>query len=265
MGEALSDVPRDNPTATQTRTAPDHVLTLHLRSRVELFKGSGIWEELFVEQTLPARTMALLLCDVWNDHWCKGAARRLDDLVPRMNAAVGAARKKGIQIVHAPSETMEFYADYPQRRRICDAPRLDPPQPRDLTSPRLPIDDSDGGCDSGERPWYRAWTRQHPGISIEDADVISDNGAEIYSFLAQREITTLLIAGVHTNMCVLNRSFAIKQMTRWGMRCVLVRDLTDAMYNPERPPRVSHAAGTDLVIQYIEKYWCPSMLSDDLR
>ncbi len=264
MGKTQPDITPDRPLAEQSARSSGHVLRLHLRSRVEMFKGSGIWEEVLIEKTLPATSIALVLCDVWNDHWCKGAAQRLDKLVPRMNAAVGAARQKGVQIVHAPSETMEFYVDYLQRRRIRDAPRVTPPPPLDLTSPSLPIDDSDGGCDSGERPWYRAWTRQHPGIEIVDADVISDDGHEIYSYLAQRGITTLLIAGVHTNMCVLNRSFAIKQMTRWGMRCVLVRDLTDAMYNPERPPRVSHAEGTDLVIQYIEKYWCPSVLSDDL-
>ena len=38
-------------------------------------------------------------------------------------------------------------------------------------------------------------------------------------------------------------------------RCILVRDLTDAMYNPEDPPHVSHDAGTQLVIEYIEKFW----------
>src|ERR1035438_7909679 len=65
--------------------------------------------------------------------------------------------------------------------------------------------------------------------------------------------------GVHTNMCVLNRPFAIKRMTALGIRCILVRDLTDAMYNPEDPPHVSHDAGTQLVIEYIEKFWweCP--------
>ena len=70
--------------------------------------------------------------------------------------------------------------------------------------------------------------------------------------------------GVHANMCILNRSFAIKQMTNWGIRCILVRDLTDAMYNPRKAPYVSHAAGTELVIQHIEKYWCPTVLSADL-
>jgi hypothetical protein len=65
-------------------------------------------------------------------------------------------------------------------------------------------------------------------------------------------------------MCILNRTFAIKQMTNWGISCVLVRDLTDAMYNPASRPYVSHAKGTELVIEHIEKYWCPTTLSGDL-
>jgi hypothetical protein len=42
-----------------------------------------------------------------------------------------------------------------------------------------------------------------------------------------------------------------------GVRCNLVRDLTDAMYNPARRPFVSHDHGTELVIEHIEKYWRP--------
>jgi len=70
--------------------------------------------------------------------------------------------------------------------------------------------------------------------------------------------------GVHTNMCVLNRSFGIKQMIKWGVEIALVRDLTDTMYNPARAPYVSHAEGTRLVVEYIEKFWCPTIGSEDL-
>jgi hypothetical protein len=68
--------------------------------------------------------------------------------------------------------------------------------------------------------------------------------------------------GVHANMCILNRSFGIRQLARWGIHCILVRDLTDAMYEPSSRPFVSHAAGTDLVIQYIEQHWAPTITSE---
>ncbi len=45
---------------------------------------------------------------------------------------------------------------------------------------------------------------------------------------------------------------------------MLCRDLTGAMYNPEKPPYVSHEEGTRLIVEYIEKFWCPSISSEDL-
>ena len=69
---------------------------------------------------------------------------------------------------------------------------------------------------------------------------------------------------VHTNICILNRSFAIRQMTKLGFNVVLVRDLTDSMYDPRTRPFVSHARGTELVIEHIENMWCPTILSEDL-
>ena len=54
-------------------------------------------------------------------------------------------------------------------------------------------------------------------------------------------------------------------MKKYGINCILVRDLTDAMYNPHLPPYVSHEEGTELVIQHIEKYLCPTIVSEDLE
>ena len=35
-----------------------------------------------------------------------------------------SARKRGIQIIHGPSETMPFYQDTPQRKRILALPKV---------------------------------------------------------------------------------------------------------------------------------------------
>ena len=69
-----------------------------------------------------ANETALLLCDVWDGHWCRGAVERLDVLLPRMQQVVETARAQGVQIVHAPSDTMDFYADSLARRRALEAP-----------------------------------------------------------------------------------------------------------------------------------------------
>ncbi len=206
---------------------------------------------------------ALILCDMWDRHWCRGANERLAPIVEKARPLLNAARRNGMVIIHAPSDTMDFYRDAPQRRAALATPRAGPPVPLNITAPPLPIDDSGGGCDTGDKS-FKAWTRQHAGIPIDREDYISDKGEEVYSILKARGIETLFIMGVHTNMCILNRTFAIKQMTRWGVRCVLICDLTDAMYNPADRPFVTHEEGTSLVIEHIERYWCPSVTSADL-
>lgn len=160
---------------------------------------------------------------------------------------------------------MEFYAEAPARQRALEVPSVEPPPELEREDPPSPIDASDGGSDTGETESHKVWHRQHPGIEIDqERDLISDDGLQVYSFMAPRGIDHLLIMGVHTNMCILRRSFAIKQMVRWGVGIALIRDLTDAMYNPARSPYVSHEQGTALVIGYIEKFWCPTVASADL-
>lgn len=227
--------------------------------------GQNTWREETAPRTVPATQSAIIVCDMWDAHWSRGASMRVDEMAPRMNEVLKAARAKGIRIIHAPSETMNVYASTPARRRVQAAPYIAPPTDGERASPPLPIDDSDGGSDTGEPDWHKAWTRQHSALEIDQAvDGISDNGQEIYNYLQQHGIRQVLIMGVHTNMCILNRSFGIKQLVKWGVNVALVRDLTDTMYNPARSPYVDHDTGTQLVIGYIEKFWCPTVTSDVL-
>jgi hypothetical protein len=163
---------------------------------------------------------------------------------------------------------MDFYDGTPQRRRAVKAPDAGYPDAvahyHAPGEPPPPIDDSDGGCDSGEPPWHKAWSRQHPAIEIAPEDAISDNGREVYNLLAQEGRDRVLLMGVHTNMCILRRSFAIRALRTLGIPIILIRDMTDTMYNPARPPHVSHFEGTHLIVAHIETYLCPTIESSDL-
>jgi nicotinamidase-related amidase len=247
--------------------AEDGDLKLNLRSQSLATDGGGhnVWQVTVTPQAWKAAETALIVCDVWDKHWCRGANERLAVMLPRMNETVKAARAAGVTIIHAPSETMEFYKDSPARKRVQEAPAAPMPEAKKRQAQPLPVDASDQGSDTGEKSWHKAWTRQHPAIEIDDAkDGVSDNGQEIWNFMQARGIKNVLVLGVHTNMCILNRSFAIKAMAERGANMALVRDLTDTMYNPARSPYVSHEEGTRLVIEYIEKFWCPTITSADL-
>ena len=52
-------------------------------------------------------------------------------------------------------------------------------------------------------------------------------------------------------------------MVRLGMNVVLMRDLTDTMYDSKQSPEVNHFTGNSLINEYIETYVCPSIVSTD--
>ncbi|MBV7329559.1 isochorismatase family protein [Chloroflexi bacterium TSY] len=243
------------------------MLNLHLRTSTlsQNQSGRSYWHQETTKNVVTPTETAIIICNMWDNHWSRGAAERVNAMAPRMNKVLSTARAQGVHIIHAPSDTLDFYADAPARQRILAVELIAPPQAIEHDDPPLPIDDSDHGSDTGEVETFRAWKRQHPAIEIDQThDYISDSGSQIYGLLQHTQIKQVLLMGVHTNMCILNRSFGIKQMVRWGVNIALIRDLTDAMYNPAMPPYVSHTQGTQLVIDYIEKFWCPTIHSDDL-
>ncbi len=245
-------------------------LNLHTRRQVEIAPRSGEWKS--EERTLqwdPQKT-AIIICDMWDKHWCKGATERVAEMAPRMNEVVKAARAKGVFIIHSPSDTMKFYEGTAQRKRAEEAPVANPPVPLQrwckldtAKEAPLPIDDSDGGCDDEPQcKNYTAWKSEIPILEIAKEDAITDS-TEAYNLLQQRGIENVIVMGVHANMCVLGRPFSIRQMVGEGKNVLLMRDMTDTMYNSRMKPFVSHFRGTDLIVQHIERYWCASITSAD--
>ena len=247
-------------------------LTLDARSRAPLSDGTGRFRVVQKKLKWDPKQTAIIICDMWNEHWCKGATSRVGELAPWMNEIVRKAREKGIMIVHSPSGTVNFYEDHPARKRAQNAPKA-ANVPGDISkwcrwidenekTLGYPIDHSDGGCDC--QPMCKQgspWRRQVDIIEIRSEDAISDSGAEIWNLLEQRGIDNVIIMGVHTNMCVLGRPFGLRNMARYGKNVVLMRDMTDTMYNSRMRPFVSHFTGTDLVVEHVEKYVCPTITS----
>jgi len=234
----------------------------------------------------PKRT-AIIVCDMWDSHHCYNAVQRVGEIAPRMNQLLETARAQGALIIHAPSSCMAPYKDHPGRKRAQDAPKA-ANLPKDIgqwcykipseEQGVYPLDQSDGGCDTEvktQEEWQiklkamgrnpgSPWLRQVEILKIANEDYISDSGVEIWNVLEQRGVQNIILLGVHTNMCVLGRPFGLRQMAKNGKNVVLMRDMTDTMYNPARWPYVSHFQGTDLIVQHVEKYVCPTITSDQL-
>ncbi len=266
----------------------DTELELSLRFQTETAAGSDRFHTLTRREIWDPAKTAIIVCDVWDLHHCLNAVRRVEEFAPRLDQVLKNARKRGLTIIHAPSDCMPAYQTHPARQRAKATPAADD-VPADISNwcsripkeamANYPLDQSDGGEDDDPQEhaeWVKKletmgrnpkmpWTRQSDLIVIDsDKDYISDRGDEVWNILHDRKIENVILTGVHTNMCVLGRPFGLRQLVKNGKRVVLMRDMTDSMYNPNMWPFVSHFTGTDLIIGHIERYVCPTITSAQL-
>lgn len=251
-------------------SAREKEMLVHMRERGALRAdgGGGAVEER-TEVWRPRET-AVIISDMWDRHWCGCATERVAELAPAMDGMLRAARAKGIAIIHAPSDCMDYYADFPGRKRaakyydesaaaLADGSRL--PEEKEAA---WPFDPDGEGCQNPDDYPHRVWSRQTDLLTVDDDDLISDSGAEIAPYLKKRGIKNVILVGVHTNMCVMHRSFGLRAMKRLGMNVVLMRDMTDLMYDPQTYPYTTHFGGLELMVEYIERYVAPTITSSDI-
>lgn len=259
--------------------------TLQLRYQESTSEGSGRYHRMIRDEVWNPAETAIIVCDMWDAHHCLNAVRRETQFAPILNDVLINARDRGITIIHSPSACMDAYKDHPARQRAIDAPPSTLPaqinewchQIPSEEQGKYPIDQSDGGEDDDleeHAAWAKEleerglnprapWKKQIDLLTIdEDKDYISDQGNEVWNILESRGIKNVVLTGVHTNMCVLGRPFGLRQMAKNGKNVVLMRDLTDTMYNPGAWPYVSHFTGTDLIVSHIERHVCPTITSD---
>ncbi|HIG82873.1 MAG TPA: hypothetical protein EYG40_08505 [Verrucomicrobia bacterium] len=258
-----------------------------LRDRITSESG-GVEIRERIERWVPSDT-AVIICDMWDSHHCYNAVKRANEIAPRIDKLIYEVRAAGGTIIHSPSSCVDFYKANPARIRATNAPASNN-LPDGISAwmhwiseeeenAGYPIDHSDGGEDDEpdeHKKWSQKlqsmgrnprspWKRQIDLIKIDnDRDYITDSGVENWNILESKKIKNVMVLGVHTNMCVLGRPFGLRQLAKNGKNVVLVRDLTDTMYNPKMSPFVSHFAGTDLIVRHIEKYVCPTISSEDI-
>jgi nicotinamidase-related amidase/type 1 glutamine amidotransferase len=244
---------------------------LELRQRTA--STSGLTQVVLANDTFDPRTTAVVVIDMWDRHWCRTYTARVAELVPRMNATIAAARQLGLQIVWAPSDVLDFYADHPRRKAMLAIPEHPTPAKIAFNPPQVPQGDfcecgPDHGCKSA-----KVWTRQQADLLIADTDLIADcnNGRELLNLCAERGIKTLIYLGVASNMCVCYRSAGMINLRAHGLRTIFVRDQVQAIMangiNPAaRKPDANFtpAKGSAIVERFLEQHVAPSVESRQL-
>ncbi|MFN0197953.1 MAG: nicotinamidase, partial [Planctomycetaceae bacterium] len=173
------------------------------RKRVETKPESGRYHAVVESKSWNPQQTCLIVCDMWDLHHCLNATRRGTEMAPRMNALLKEARQRGVQIIHAPSGCMDAYKDHPARKRAMLIPQSKnlPPDignwcysiPAEEKGV-YPIDQADGGEDDDlaeHKEWAdkltamgrdprSPWKSQTDLLDIEEGDLISDSGEEIW-------------------------------------------------------------------------------------
>ena len=217
-------------------------LTVYSQSTTRKLKvnyqvGNSSGETVTQATELNPKQTAIIIIDMWNSHWCMTAAERVASMVPRMNEALRIARDLGMQIVWNPSDVITSYSGYPQYEKAVAVEQRATPKIR--ATPSAKFTATVGGCMCGKG--FRCggnygWDEMNPDLIIDENDLLSAYTDEIYTLLADRNITDIIYMGVHTNMCVYGKPGGLDDMWQAGFNCALARDLNDAftMYDADK-------------------------------
>ncbi|HUT30081.1 MAG TPA: ThuA domain-containing protein [Sedimentisphaerales bacterium] len=227
------------------------------------------------KQIHPAKT-AIVVIDMWDRHWCRTYTARVANMVPRMNRTLEAARRLGIQVVFAPSDVVDFYKDFAQRKSMQAIADYAPPAKVAFNPPSEPKGKDCCECGPAQpckTNSFGRWSRQHPDLKIAESDLIGDcnNERELLNFCRHRGIDTLIYMGVASNMCVLHRKFGMLNMGGYGFNIMFVSDMVQAITANGLDPATktpdwnfTPAKGSALIQRYLEKHIAPSFESRQL-
>ena len=228
-----------------------------------------------LKELAPCET-AIVVIDMYDAHWCKTHTKRLSELAHKMNPVLDAARQLGLQVVFSPSDVADFYKNDARRQAVLKMTHHAKP-PAKPFDPPLPPWARTGGCECGpQRPCQsqKVWTRQNVALTIKDGDLIvnGNDNHELYNVCRAKGIKTLLYMGTAANKSVSwTRPVSMRQMSRLGFDCILVRDMTLALtgqgYDPDRKKTLGWFGplyADEVVFNHLDRYFAASALSVDL-
>ena len=207
----------------------------HLTRRAGVTEGE--FERRTLHWSLPVEQIALVLVDVWGEHYVAShVARTAEITTGRIKPLMQAFRGLGAVVIHAPSpDCARLYAqwgkyaveagksgqggggeDWPPakfRRKEGDYARWARPQdPQDAEFDRI----------IEERFIQR-------DVEPQEGDEVIATGEELQRLLEERGLLFLFYAGFAANMCVPFRDYGMRAMKNRGYEVVLIKDCTTAI------------------------------------
>jgi nicotinamidase-related amidase len=218
-------------------------------------EGVACREENFVrrkvEMGLPLGQTALVLVDVWDNHfiesWLERATRITEEgVVP----VLAKAREVGMTVVHAPSPPIaEQYGQLKQHKEAPPSVAADWPP-------------AEFRARAGAYAEFRGPRAQPPGIpgipelgmsplvEVGEEEYVVATGEQLHALAEEEGILHLIYAGFATNWCILNRDYGMRAMARRGYNMILLRDATAGV---EFPDTVDVGFATEMAVREVEQ------------
>ncbi len=191
-----------------------------------------------LSRSLQPDEIALILVDVWSDHYIATHLQRGREItLERIKPVMEAFRKVGAAVVHAPSPNCA--KTYPQWVGYAGDGEVHgrPPSPGDDWPPSDFRNKTDG---------YQKLARPVEPKDKEFADIIENRriipeveplegddvivtGDQLHRLLSHRKILYLFYAGFAANMCVPFRDYGMRAMKNRGYEIALIRNCTTAI------------------------------------
>ncbi|MFC2090255.1 hypothetical protein ACFLT1_05720 [Bacteroidota bacterium] len=201
-------------TACKTTSGdPNNSKILHLNlERID----PQTWDIQKTEEEINPGKLGIVVVDMWDQHWCKSHSFRDEAMIPEMNRVLDKARSSSVQVIFSPADVLDFYSDFPQRKKLNEMQKVRIPEYPVLQElvamdkaereklelkryfehtmyearvhqdsvfkgyPTLSPFHQTGGCECGigeECVNRKAWSRQHADLVMRENDLIIDGNS----------------------------------------------------------------------------------------
>ncbi|NKB71762.1 MAG: isochorismatase family protein [Candidatus Latescibacteria bacterium] len=205
-------------------------------------RRAGVREDQFARRTLswsvPVEQAALVLVDVWGDHYVATHRDRSRQItLERIIPVIEAFRNVGGTIIHAPSpDCARKYSQWLQYAGDSETGAgggggQDDWPPADFRARRGEYEQFARPDEPADEEFDRIIAQRHivPEVAPQAGDFVVVNGAQLHRLLKHRRMLHLFYAGFAANMCVPFRDYGMRAMKDRGYEVVLVRDGTSAI------------------------------------
>ena len=202
--------------------------------------GEGDFHRRSLQWKLPAEAVALVMVDVWSNHYITTHLERGREItVTRMLPVLEMFRRLGATVVHAPSADCRWkYGELStpvsevreEARSEGNAAGADWP-PKEFRSKSGDYESFGRPVDPRDEVFDEIIKKRSivPEVEPREGDCVIFDGEQLHRVLAERRVHTLFYAGFAANMCVPHRDYGMRAMKGRGYDIVLIRDCTTAI------------------------------------